>query len=185
MKTICWNNLKLEDLGERICIIGPSNSGKSTLAMTLSERLNLKCYHLDQIAHIPNSNWRRKSNNDFIQEHDDIISEKIWVIDGNYSVCMPQRFDRATSVIWLDPNIFGSIFRYIFRSIKNDKNRPGRLQGATQEFSFNLVKYTFFNYPKNKQKYIKILSEYSDLPIIQIRSLSELNRMYKHWYLKP
>jgi hypothetical protein len=184
MKTACWKNLELGDLGDRICIIGPSNSGKSTLAMTLSDRLNLRCCHLDQIAHVPDSNWQRRSDSDFIREHDDIINQEKWVIDGNYSVCMPQRFDRATSVIWLDPSLLGSISRYILRSIRNDENRPGRLKGATQEFSFNLIKYTLFNYPKNKRKYVDILSAYSDLPIIKIQSLTELNRAYKHWHLE-
>jgi adenylate kinase family enzyme len=39
--------------GQRIAIIGPSNSGKSTLAATMSIALSLPLLHLDQIAHRP------------------------------------------------------------------------------------------------------------------------------------
>lgn len=49
--------IPLEALGTRICIIGNSAAGKSTLAQHLANNLNLAVFHLDQIAHIPNTNW--------------------------------------------------------------------------------------------------------------------------------
>ena len=175
--------ISLSELGTRICIIGCSNSGKSTLTDTLSRKLNLPAYHLDQFAHIENSKWQRQSDEILIKKHTDIIKSDNWIIDGNYSVCMQARVDRATSVIWLDPNIYSSIFRYVWRSLKNDKNRPGRLKGAKNEFSFWLIKWIFFNYPRNRIKYQKLLESKQNLPVIRIESMAELKKYYRFWSL--
>src|SRR5476649_832584 len=125
--------ITLDQLGNRICIIGCSNSGKSTLADSLSKKLNIPAYHLDQYAHLENSKWQRQSDEILIENHNNIIKQDAWIIDGNYSVCMAPRLDLATSVIWIDPSVYSSIVRYLFRSIKNDPNRPGRLVGAKNE----------------------------------------------------
>lgn len=173
--------ITLDKLGNRICIIGCSNSGKSTLADALSKKLNIHAYHLDQYAHLQNSNWQRQSDEMLIAEHSKILKMNSWIIEGNYSVCMKSRFDSATSVIWLDPNVFSSIFRYLLRSIENDKNRPGRLAGAEKDFSFWLIKWMLFNYPKNRLKYQKLLESRKDLPVLEIKSMSLLKAYYRFW----
>src|SRR5882762_504368 len=104
--------LALNQLGVRVCIIGPSNSGKSTLAERLACKLGTEAIHLDQLAHVPHTNWQRRSDQDLISEHDEVIASDKWVIDGNYRVCMQQRFERATAVIWLDPPLIGFLYRY-------------------------------------------------------------------------
>src|SRR3990167_1737646 len=136
--------ITLDKMGKRICIIGCSNSGKSTLAEALSKKLNIPAYHLDQYAHVENSKWKRQPDETLIEKHNQIIEQDSWIIDGNYSVCMKDRLDLATSVIWLDPNVFSSVLRYLFRFLKNDPNRPGGLAGAKNEFRFWLIS-TYFS----------------------------------------
>ncbi|MFS0491278.1 hypothetical protein [Leadbetterella byssophila] len=50
---------------ERICIIGPSSSGKSTLAQALGEKFDLKVCFLDQMAHVPGTQWKRREDAEF------------------------------------------------------------------------------------------------------------------------
>ncbi len=173
----------LEQLSPRICIIGPSNAGKSTLAQAISRKTNLPVCHLDQIAHIPNSGWLRRPVADFTADHDKITATESWIIEGNYSTYMPARFARATAVIWLGGSFFGFFYRYVRRCLKADQNRAGRLQGATSEFNFELIKYMLFQYPKNKQKYARILAGYPTLPVIRIKNMRDLNAYYKEWQL--
>lgn len=155
----------MKELGKRICIIGPSNSGKSTLAQELGARLNLHVFHLDRIAHKPHSNWERVPDEEFVRLHDEIVARDHWVIDGNYSIAMPQRFARADTVIWLDPPLFGCIIRYVMRSFSGKRARPGGLEGAKKEFGLGLIKFTLFRYPRNKKKYKNLLAQFPHLKI--------------------
>lgn len=173
----------INKLGERICILGPSNSGKSTLCAALVDKLGIAGYYLDQITHIPNSDYRFRPTNEWIAEHDQIIERESWIIDGNYSVCMRNRFKRATSVIQLNPNRLVAMYRFVKRSIKNEPNRPGALAGATSEFSWRRVKFTLYDYPSIKKQQDELLAEFSHLSVLKIDSMRTLNRYYKKWHL--
>lgn len=43
---------------KRICIIGGSGTGKTTLSNNLSKELNLPVYHIDGIHHL--ENWKNE-----------------------------------------------------------------------------------------------------------------------------
>jgi adenylate kinase family enzyme len=173
----------LEALGKRICIIGPSNAGKSTLAKALGEKLDIPHYHLDQLAHIPGTNWVRRPDPDFVADNDKIIMSDAWVIDGNYSVCIPQRFARATCIIWIDPPLLGSVWRYILPSFQSTHNRAGRLAGATRGFNWSLVHYTLTQYPKKRSDYARFIASASHAHYLHISSFQELKKLYTQWSL--
>ena len=172
----------LNKLGQKISIIGTSNSGKSTLAQSLSKKLSIPFYHLDQFAFWPNSNWVRRPNEDFIHDHNNLLNYESWIIEGNYSSCMKGRFDCSDTVIWLDSSVFSCVYRYVKRAIKSDSNRPGRLAGATKEFNFDMITHILFTYPKLRKKYSNLLLSSNISPLI-IRSMNDLNKYYQHWEL--
>lgn len=62
-------SLSLNDLGSRICIMGPSNSGKSTLAKAIASRTGLPLIHLDQLHHLPDTKWVPREPEDFYRLH--------------------------------------------------------------------------------------------------------------------
>ncbi|QKK06364.1 MAG: AAA family ATPase [Pseudomonadota bacterium] len=174
----------LTQMGRRICIIGPSNSGKSTLAHILGAKIGVPAVHLDQIRHIPGTDWQTRPLEDFLEDHARIIAEDGWVIDGNYSAAMADRLDRATGIIWIDPPLAGCIWRYLKRCFAGPEKRYGRLDNATREFSFDLIHYTLTRYPKNCEKYREHIAAHPDLPFISVKSMKELNRLYDSWGLK-
>lgn len=172
--------IAFQDLGNRISIIGPSNSGKSTLAQKLAKKLHAPVCHLDQLAHVPGTNWQPRPNEEWVEEHDLFISKNAWVVDGNYSFCMPQRFARSTYVIWLDFNVWGCLRRYLLRALKKDPNRPGKLTNAKKDFNIELIRYMLFTYPEKRRKAEVILGQ-SHVNFLRLYSIDELNRYYKFW----
>src|SRR5437763_1031740 len=102
----------LEALGRRICIIGPSNSGKSTLAQAIAVRLDIPAVHLDQLRHLPHTDWEVRPDADFAALHAQAVAGEAWVMDGNYSVHFPERFSRATGIIVLGGGRTGNFLRY-------------------------------------------------------------------------
>lgn len=173
----------LENLGSRICIIGNSAAGKSTLAQALGRKLGLAICHLDQIAHLPHTDWQprdkelmRIDHQNFLDHHD------CWVIEGNYSYLMPERFARATVILWLDFSRWDSVYRYTKRSLENNKNRAGNLEGATTQFSFKMIRHILFHIPKNKTKYQQLIDN-SGVPCIRMTSFASLRNYYKQWGL--
>jgi adenylate kinase family enzyme len=60
----------LNELGPRICIMGPSNSGKSTLANAIGQASSLVPIHLDQLYHYPQTDWLPRPEAEFVALHD-------------------------------------------------------------------------------------------------------------------
>lgn len=102
-------------LGQRICILGPSCAGKSTLSEKLSKKLKLPLLHLDQIAFIPGTNWVQRPKEEMKRAHDAFIKKPRWIIDGQYKSVLPQRLKRADTLIFIDVNRFVCAWRFINR----------------------------------------------------------------------
>lgn len=178
--------VSLSDLGKNICILGRSNSGKSTLAYHLAEALDVPCFHLDQYAHVENTAWQLKDPNLFDLDHEKILKETHWIIDGNYKRLMPERLQKASAVIWLDLPAFGCVWRYMRRSQQSKKDRAGGttriggLKGAKQDFSIWLIKHMVLGYHKNNPIYHQLIEQHfsDDKPFIHLRSLAALNKFY-------
>lgn len=169
------NSIK-EKLGKRVCIIGCTGSGKSTLAKHIENTLKLPATHLDFLAHHHDSNWIRCSDSELTEKHATTIAEDKWVIEGNYSICMPERFKRASSIIWLDLNPLSCTLKYLLRCLRSKDDRPGKLPGSKREFSIAMLKHIVLTYPKNRKKYAKITRPL-DIPIITICTTKELNQL--------
>jgi hypothetical protein len=93
--------MRLAELGERICVLGPSNSGKSTLAVAIARKTGLPAVHLDRLHHVPGTDWKVRPAEEFVALHEAAIAGELWVMDGNYSRLFARRFERATGIIVL------------------------------------------------------------------------------------
>jgi adenylate kinase family enzyme len=171
--------LPLDALGRRICILGRSTAGKSTLAQVLAAKLDAPAVYLDQFAFLPHSDWELRPPAEFTALHDAAIDGDAWVIEGNYSRLMPQRLERATGIILLDPPRLPALFRYIRRSLL-ERGRPGALEGGRDSVKWLMIRHIAF--VQNVEKYRDTLRTL-DLPFVDIRSMRALNQLYSVWEL--
>jgi adenylate kinase family enzyme len=174
--------MQLSDLGERICILGPSNSGKSTLAEAVARNRGLEVVHLDQLYHFPSTDWEVRPTAEFVALHDAAIAGERWVMDGNYSMCMRQRFLRATGLILLDISTPASVFRYYRRTLF-DRERFGALEGGRDSIKWDMIYHIAVVTPKNRKRYANMFHEI-DLPKVRLPSLRAIKQCYQKWGLE-
>ena len=174
--------MQLSEMGERICILGPSNSGKSTLAVAVARKLGLKVVHLDRLQHIPNTNWQERPPDEFLALHDAAIAGDQWVMDGNYSRCMPRRLRRATGLILLDISTAASLFRYVRRTLF-DRDRRGALEGGQDSINWIMIHHIIVVTPQSRKRYAEMYRQIR-LPKVYLRSIREIDRCYQQWDLE-
>lgn len=87
---------------KRTVIIGNSGSGKTFLALRMSEASGIPVIHLDEIFWLPGEFNRKR----LVEEADALIAETIhedrWIAEGVFGDLAEQFLQRATHLIWLD-----------------------------------------------------------------------------------
>jgi adenylate kinase family enzyme len=169
-------DMTIDDLGPRICIMGPSNSGKSTLAEAISRSHSLPPIHLDQLYHLPNTNWLPRPVEQFDALHDEAILAPCWVMEGNYSRCLPQRLERATGFILLDIPTMTSLLRYLRRSwFRHD--RCGALEGGRDSVKWQMIRHIVTTTRTNRKRYGEMFDRLT-LPKVRLATTQELTHFY-------
>jgi adenylate kinase family enzyme len=85
----------------RIAVIGNAGGGKSTMCRKLSKALNIPLYPVDQIQWKPG--WVPASHEEIKSQHDYILSEERWIIDGwGPFDLIEARFSAADTIIFVD-----------------------------------------------------------------------------------
>src|SRR3981081_1435027 len=103
----------------RVVILGPGASGKSTLALHLSEITGLPVIELDKVF------WRpglvATPRDQWIKLQEQLVEENGWVIDGALGPydSVEVRLQAADTVIFLD----FSLVRCVWRAIRRSRER--------------------------------------------------------------
>lgn len=174
-------SVSLSALGPRICILGPSNSGKSTFAEAIGRKRGLEVVHLDRLFHLPNTDWRQRPSAEFATLHDAAIARNAWVIDGNYSQVMPQRLARATGLIVLDVPTGVSLARYLRRTLL-EPIRAGGLEGGQESLKWEMIRHIVRTTPANRRAYADLFERVA-LPKVRLASLGAIKRCLAEWDL--
>lgn len=170
----------LSSLGNRIMIMGPTNAGKSTLAVAIANKRSIPAIHLDLFRHLPNTDWQMRSTTEFHDLHAEAIMSDAWVIDGNYSTIIPRRLDRATGIILIDDALWRRYWRY-FRRTLGPYARFGALEGNKDSIKWEMLHWLWKT--RNSVAKYRRISEQSGLPYIFVPNQRSLHALYKSWHL--
>ncbi|WP_143025837.1 hypothetical protein [Dyella sp. 333MFSha] len=109
------------------------------------------------------------------------IQQDRWVMEGNYSSCMPSRFARATGVILLDVSTVRSLGRYLRRTWF-ERDRVGSLEGMRERISWAMLSYIAFSSASKRRNYAALVSGLA-LPRVVASSSRAIDELYSAWSL--
>lgn len=145
----------------RIYIMGPTGSGKTTLARKLSEKYNIKYFELDLLVYDDENGHVKRSEEEINKMFDNILINKNWIIEDvgrskfikGRELCDKIYYIKISKVV-----VIGRVIkRWIKQRIGSEKyNYPPTLFQL-----IDMLKVTF-SYFKKEAKKIKSLELYKD-----------------------
>jgi len=180
-------SLAIETLGQRVVIIGPSCSGKSTLGERLAERIGAPFVELDALFWKPG--WQESADEEFQERIQRATAGERWVVAGNYRRhTVGSVWPRAETIVWLEFPMRLVLRRIVTRSWKRSR-RKELLWGTNYERFWpqlklwnqkdSLIAYTWRNYPAQARRFEGAMSDpsFSHIRFVRLRSPDELSAL--------
>lgn len=177
----------LETLGQRVVIIGPSCSGKSTLGARLAERIGAPFVELDALYWKPG--WQPGGDEEFQDRIREATAGDRWIVAGNYRRhTVESVWPRAESILWLDFPMRLVLRRIVTRSWQRSR-RKELLWGTNYERFWpqfklwdqddSLIAYTWRNYPAQARHYAAAMADPAlrHVRFHRLRSPEEVNAL--------
>jgi adenylate kinase family enzyme len=167
----------MQAAGPRIHVVGPSSSGKSTLAEELARRLDAPYVELDALYWRPG--WVGAPADEFRAAIEEATAGDCWVAAGNYrEFTRPLLWPRLTNVVWLDLPLPLLVRRMLARSWR--RWRSHELLWGTNYESFwrqfydpqGVLLYTLRHYRARRRSLTQELGapEHSHIDFVRLRS---------------
>ena len=101
---------------KRLLIIGPTGSGKTTLAKKISKESGIPYIELDLLRYGPN--WSEVPIDEFRDRVATAVAADCWIIDGNYAAARDLTWKSADLVVWLDYSLPVILNRLLMRTVR-------------------------------------------------------------------
>lgn len=163
----------------KIAIVGPRGSGKTTISDQLSRELSLPVFHMDEI--VWDENWNEYPKDEYISKHSDLISKSEWLIEGYINNMMLDRLEKADLVVYLNYSRLICSIRLLRRYAMRTFNYYIRGVGIKPEESVvSLIKFVCFNFIKSDEMsyYNSLLSKYDSNKVVKIRYIDTAFKKY-------
>jgi adenylate kinase family enzyme len=166
---------------KKIHIIGSVGSGKTALARTLSSKLNIPFYELDNVV------WKRSKSGDIRRSEEErdeylntIIHSDAWIVEGvHYKWVLPS-FHNAELIIFLDTDYSKRIFRIIKRFILQKIGLEKANYKPTFKIFMKMFEWNYYFENESKPEISNMLSQYNDKLLI-LKDNTEIKK-YFHYH---
>ena len=170
------NNVDISQYN-KVCLFGCPGSGKSTLSKALSNIMDIKVFHLDNIYWKPN--WVNISKEEFDIKLKELLMLDKYIIEGNYNRTLQVRLDECDLAIYLDFNRMTCLISVIKRYFQyKNKTRDDITEGCEEALDKQFISYVWnFNRNHKKDYYQKL--ESMNKPYIILKSRKEVKKFLK------
>jgi hypothetical protein len=167
-------------VSRKIAVMGPSCSGKTTLAAALAERLGVPHVELDALHHGPN--WQEASAEELSAKVEAALAgHDGWVTDGNYMGKLGTWVvDQADTIVWLDLPLSTLVRRMWSRTTSRIRDGTELWGTGNREtwpnFLFwpnSLLLYTLRTHRRRRRECVEILASRNG---VRLRSEAEVSR---------
>jgi len=153
------NVISLCKKNNKINLIGPPGSGKTTLCKKIAEELKLEFIELDHILFDENCKVKKNKNKIVIKQ---LQSSPKCIVDGTYySLLSEERIKETDLFIMLKINFFITFYRILKRSIFKKEFR------CAERLNFRLINFLFTYYIFKKRLIMNLIPK-EKLLIIKI-----------------
>jgi len=148
---------------KKICVIGSTGSGKTTLARTIANTIGSSYIELDALYHLPG--WQDASREEFHAMAMERMSAERWVVDGNYMNMLWDHLAHSDLIIWLDYPFRIVLRRMLWRTFKRLLTKEELWNGnrETWKMTFSresIILFLFQTYWKRRRDFPRYLSRY-------------------------
>ncbi|WHY88952.1 AAA family ATPase [Neobacillus novalis] len=165
---------------QKIHIIGSVGSGKTTLARTLSAKLKVPHYELDNVV------WKRCTSGDIRRSDEErneylnsIIHTDAWIIEGVHYEWVAQSFQNADMIIFLDTDYSKRTYRIIKRFFLQKVGLEQANYQPTFKMFRKMFKWNAYFENEGKPEILKTLSKYNKKLII-LKDNKEIEKYCSH-----
>lgn len=159
----------------KICVVGYSGSGKSSFSIKLSDLYKIDATHID-ILHFK-SGWIERDALDRNAMLKKVVDQDQWVIDGNYSKILKERFVLADQIFIFNFNRFKSLYGAIVRRIKyRNKTRRSMTEGNKEKLDFEFIIWILFkSRTKQRRSFYSGLKKAYPNKVVEFKKRSQVN----------
>jgi adenylate kinase family enzyme len=118
---------------QRISVVGNSGSGKTTIARAIAAALGVPHLELDAVFHQPG--WQPLATSEFRRIVSEFTAGPSWVVDGNYAKVQDIIWDRADTVVWVDPPRHRVMRQLVARTLRRMATRAELWNGNREPWS--------------------------------------------------
>ncbi|GAA4935972.1 DNA topology modulation protein [Streptomonospora halophila] len=122
---------------KKVAIIGCGGSGKSYLARALGEILDAPVTHLD--AAFYDDEWNALPMDEFADLQRELVSQPLWVIDGNYNSTLQIRLEACDTVVLMDVSTIAALYGIFSRQLRHGAGHKGN--GVHNRIHGGVLKY--------------------------------------------
>ncbi len=168
---------------QRVIVVGPAGSGKTTLAVALACRLEVP--HVEMDALWWEANWTEVGEDRLRERLEPIAGTDRWVMDGNYFTVGARDivWPRADTIVWLDPPKWLAVARVIRRTVWRSLTRTELWAGNREHLGTvlgrdQLLRFLWREFPKYRNRYRTIASDprYAHLTVVHLERGRDVRR---------